>query len=251
MIISPFTPLNFTEYKSIGLPSEFTQFFSTDDTIYIQILRTAEEEPLYCNLESLKGMTKPITRTTVAIGSMYLDSYEISGMAEGFYYVSLGGEIESNTFEVLSDSVRLSRSVLIQYSPASNDTRNDVVAEVMGVRKYFSWRIPGGFKDSGWDFSVDNEQFVSQNADIVELYSRESVQMTLTVGWSEGVPIWFGQMLNRIFTCKYVYLDGLRYARYQSSVPEKEQPIANVNSFIFNLKVQRIHYTAPKLLSLL
>lgn len=247
MIISPFTPLYFPGSRSpYGGECPFMQFFGTGDLIYMQVIRTSDESPAMCKIYSGDNAlaTRIILPVTTQIGGAYVDAYSFTLNAEGIYSVSIGGE-ECEPFEVTSDQEKLDRSVLIEYSPAENSTRNDVVPVINGTRCYFAFRVPGGFKPDGYEFAVDNEQYVSQNADIVELYARESMQETLTVGWSRGVPIWFGQMLNRLLTCRYVYIDGLRYARYQSSVPDKTQTMEGVNGFIFTQKLQRINHLEP------
>lgn len=44
------------------------------------------------------------------------------------------------------------------------------------MQYFLDFRAPGGFKDSNWAFTVDNEQFTTPDGDIVELYSREATQ---------------------------------------------------------------------------
>lgn len=247
MLISPFSPVFFLGLrKSYGGECPFVQFFSLEDSIYVQVIRTSDEQKQLCMVHNIdKSYFVPSQSSTDSIGNgNYVDSYNVKFTTEGYYYLSIG-DYESEPFLVTSNQNYLDRSVLIEYSPADNSTRNDVVPIIGEERRYFAFRVPGGFKPSGLDFSVDNEQFVAQSADIVELYAHESMQETLTVGWSRGVPIWFGQLLNRLLTCRYVYIDGRRYARYQSSVPEKEQTIEGVNAFVFTQKLQRINNLEP------
>lgn len=248
MLISPFTPLFFlTPRKSFEGECPFMQFFSVDDCIYIQVIRASDEESCAC-VVTKEGYSaaQHVFATSSQIGnSSYVDTYSLNINIEGIYTVSIGGH-ESEPFEVTSDQTKLERSVLIEYSPADNTTRCDVVPIIDDERQYFAFRVPGGFKPSGYDFSVDNEQFISQRADIVELYARESTQETLTIGWSRGVPVWFGQMINRLLTCRYVYIDSFRYARFESSVPEMTQTIEGMNSFVFTQKLQRINYLEPQ-----
>lgn len=173
-----------------------------------------------------------------------MDYCILSGLDDGCYVLRLNGN-DSEPFIVVSDENALLGTVLIQYSLADNRTRKDAVSIVNDSRLFFSFRVQGGFKDSGCSFSVDNEQFVTDMSDIVELYGKESVQQNLVVGNSTGVPIWVGQLLNRILTCRYVYIDGKRFARYESSVPQKEQVMEGVNSFVFTQTVQKVNYIEP------
>lgn len=252
MILSPFTPLFFPSAKADGIESTYIQTFSTDDVILVEIFGMSHETL------SFKLYSEP-THTEVTLSafdahtiddtmSFYIGKLKLS---VGFYSVSFE-ERSSALFRVVSaDDPILEDTVLMQYSPADNKTRADVVGIIDTTRLFFAFRIPGGFKDGGWSFSVDNDQFVTEESDLIELYARESLQKTLTIGNGAGVPIWFGQMVNRALTCKYVYLDGWRYARYQSSVPEKEQVCEGVNSFVFSQKVQQINNINPKIESML
>lgn len=248
MIMSPFNPIFFLGgRKCNGIESPYTQIFGSDDTILIEVIRTEDETPnivTLVNAETGEDVMELAMRTISIGDGECVDCYDISGLVDGFYFLAIDDE-ESETFRVTSDTDMLRYTCLIEYSPADNKIRRDVLGMADGKRLYFSFRIPGGFKDNGWSFSVENEQFVTQLSDIVELYGRESCQHILTVGHSDGVPIWFGDLLNRLLTCKYVYIDGKRYARAESSVPEKEQTIDGVNSFVFTQKLQRIHNIEP------
>ena len=245
MIITPFSPLFFnTAHSTSGQDCPFTQFFADSDTILLQVIRTPEEPCLICEICSIDNVQLIEAESFILDNGNYVDCYEVCNLAIGCYYIVLGDRT-SEIFEIISDSRILEKSVLIEYSPANNSIRTDVVPVLNGVRKYFAFRVPGGFRDSDWDFTVDSEQFTTQDADIVQLYATESTQKSLTVGWGQGVPVWFGQLINRLLTCKYVYIDGHRYARYESSVPEKEQTLTGVNSFVFTQKLQEINHLEP------
>lgn len=251
MLISPFSPVFFLgSRKSCGGECPFTQFFAKGDSIYIQVIRTADEQSCQCILKRMTDNGSSVVSSLAVacdssqVGDVCVDGYTIPLTVDGYHYISIGDE-DSEPFDVTSDESAISESVLFEYSPSDNTVRCDVVPIIDGIRKWFSFRVPGGFKESGYNFSVDNEQFSTQSADLVDLYAIESVQETLTVGWNRGVPIWFGQLINRLLTCKYVYIDGLRYARYGSSVPEKEQTTPGVNGFIFSQKLQRIYHLEP------
>lgn len=245
MILSPFTPLFFPPLKVDGVESRYVQTFAKDDVILIELFG-APSETLDFHVYSEPGHTE--------VSSITSESYTLSStvklhviklqLPEGCYTVMTNGR-NSTMFKVTEDELALKDTVLIKYSPADNRTRADVAAIVDSKRVFFSFRVPGGFKDGGWSFSVDNEQFVTNDGDIMELYGRESTQMVLTIGHSAGVPIWFGQLINRLLTCKYVFIDGLRFARFESSVPEKTQVHNEVNSFVFTQNLQQIKYVEP------
>lgn len=247
MIISPFTPLFFINHRSDGIDSEYIQTFSTSDRILIEVLTAQNEAPIgYVYSEPSHQFKAEIAFTKVNIGPTLSLHYAYLTLTKGCYSVGFGTKV-SEPFLVTNESSLLKNSVLLQYSPADNKTRRDVMAFAGETRLFFSLRLPGGFKDNGLSFSVDSEQFVTDAADIVELYSLESTQKKLTIGTSSGVPIWIAQMLNRILTCKYVYIDGARHARFESSVPETEQVLDGVNSFVVTQMVQEVRYIEPEI----
>lgn len=248
MIISPFNSIFFLgSRKTDGLECPYLQTFSTTDVVMIEVIRTADEPAKAATLKNAVtgAAVNVLPRVSVSLGtSDALDCYTVSDVTDGIYFISIGDD-DSESFRVTSDPAYLKNTIVIEYSAADNNSRSDVVGIADDERLYFTFRIPGGFKDSGWNFSIDNEQFVTDKSDIVELYARESVQQTLTMGLSMGVPIWFGELLNRLLTCRYVYIDGKRFARFGSSVPEMEQTLDGVNSFVFSQKLQRINHLEP------
>ncbi len=245
MIISPLNPIFFLgNYKTFGAESDCLQVFSTDDVILLQVIRTSEENslPCYCYDANDMSMLFRFEAEKHKINTeSFVDIYTMTYRTPGVYRLRIGDQY-SEIFQITDDKVWLDNTVCFRYSLLNNSSRSDTVSIVAGKRIFFTFRTPGGFKDEGWTFSVDNEQFVTPESDILELYSRESTQKTLTVGSSRGVPIWYGQLLNRILTCRYVYIDDVRYARFESSVPEKSQVMEGLNSFVFTQKLQEVIY---------
>ncbi len=52
--------------------------------------------------------------------------------------------------------------------------------------------------------------------------------------------VWFGELLNRILCCTYVYFEGERFIRADANVPEMSQPIEGYKSYIFKQILQDI-----------
>lgn len=249
MIISPFTPLFFnSDHKTDGIESEYIQTFATTDRILIQIF----DSPYV-------GMTGTVVNaeTGQLVYSINFNTWDINkdvrlyfhliSLSPGYYYVSLMGVIKSDVFRVIDDEAELAKTTLIQYSMKNNRQRNDAVFFIDNMQYFFDFRVHGGFKDSGWSFNVDSEQFVTQHADIAQLYGLESTQKTFTLGGSSGVPIWFGEMLNRILVCSHVYFDTVKYSRKESSVPEVTQQLEGYNSFIFSQSLQQSVNLDPRI----
>ena len=242
MKLSPFTPLNFAESNaSDGLHSRYTQVFAPTDQIMIQVVADAEDTAptgtLYdaCTDEVVDTITWnewEINEDTVIYFHVFC------GLSDGFYKLTIEDKT-SDVFRVTSDEGILSKTTLLQYANKDNKQRDDVAFVIDGVRYFFDFRVPGGFKDSGWEFGVDNEQFTTQYQDVVELYASDYITKTFTMGNSIGVPVWFGALLNRLLTCQFVYINAERYVRDGSSVPSMESLIEGLDSFVFTQQLRK------------
>lgn len=248
-IISPFTPLFFvpTTERS-GARSKYVQTFSPSDRILVEVIRSGQDTvpvlPLYvCDLLNDSRRVQRWKIWSVNSSTTLLWS-AIQGLAPGIYNVSFD-TYESEPFCVTDDDLLLAQTTLLQYSMRDNRQRDDAVFVIDGMRNFFDWRIPGGLKDDGWSFGVDNEQFTSSAYDVVDVYSREVTIKTLTLGNSQGCPIWYGDLLNRVLSCTYVYVDGVRYCRHDSSVPEVNTTIEGLRSYIFKQQLQRVMLLDP------
>ena len=243
MKLSPFTPIYFPEANvSDGLKSRYVQTWAPTDQIMIQVVAsTSESAPtatLYnaCTDEAVGVITWNVWAMNTD-KKIFFHVYQ--GLTEGYYYLTIADKT-SEVFRVTSDTGLLERTTLIQYRNKDNKQRDDVAFVIDSVPYFFDIRVPGGFKDSGWAFGVDNEQFSTQYQDLVELYSSFYTDKTFTMGNSIGVPVWFGEMLNRLLTCHFVYIGGVRYARSESSVPEMEQLVEGLDSFVFTQQLRKI-----------
>jgi hypothetical protein len=164
----------------------------------------------------------------------------IQGLSPGYYRVQIG-DMESAVFRVTNDAFLLSHTTLVQYRFKDNKQRDDVVSVINYMPYFFDWRVPGGFKDSGWSFGVTNEQFTTQFEDVVELYATDYLMKTFTMGNAEGVPVWYGEMLNRVLTSSYVYFDGVRYTRNDSETPSINTLVDGLDSFVFTQVLRKAH----------
>lgn len=240
MLISPFTPLFFISRKADGIDSEYVQTFSPSDRILIQLIGTPSEVASAMVIDELSG--DPLYQiqfgTWMVNDSVCLNFASLS-LSPGRYSVVIDGIGKSEMFAVTDDPLTLGKTTLIQYSMNNNRQRNDAVFFINGMQHFFDFRVPGGFKDSNWTFGVDNEQFVTPQADISQLFGMESTQKKFTLGGSMGVPVWFGEMLNRILVCSHVYFDGVKYCRKEANAPELTVQIDGINSFVFNQTLQQ------------
>lgn len=248
MILSPFTPLSFSHHKHDGIDSRYVQTFAPTDQILIELVGRIDEtvvakvftEPDHLLLYQVQGGVWDINDATRLLFA------EVS-LSPGYYSIEISGFGTSNIFRITDDPVILSNTTLIQYSMNNNRHRKDVVFFIDGMQRFFDFRVPGGFKDSNWSFAVEGEQFITDESDIVQLYGLDSTQKKFTLGNSEGCPVWFAELLNRILCCSYVYFDGERYARKDNSVPETTVLLEGINSFVFTQNLQKVVNLDPTL----
>lgn len=248
MILSPFTPLLFSHHKHDGIDSRYIQTFASTDQILIELLCAPNEEDGDWELYSEPNhILLTVIETSVwALNESTEVRFAVLSPSAGYYSIKING-MTSNVFRITDDPVILNNTTLIQYSMNNNRHRKDAVFFIDGMQRFFDFRVPGGFKDSNWSFAVEGEQFITPSADIVQLYGLDSTQKKFTLGNSEGCPIWFAELLNRLLCCTYVYFDGERYARKDNSVPETTVLLEGVNSFVFTQNLQKIVNIDPTL----
>ncbi|MBQ9524780.1 MAG: hypothetical protein IJR69_06635 [Bacteroidaceae bacterium] len=241
--ISPFTPIFFAPSADRhGAESKCVQVFSPADRILIEIIATGEQSapPDLVIRDVLKD--KELTyswRFWEMNNTTTLYFIELQRMHDGIFYASIGN-IVSKAFAVSSDETVLQDTVLLQYSNTDNMQRNDAVFWIDGMQRFFDFRIPGGFKDDNWTFSVNNEQFTTSDNDKTDLFGHESTIKALTIGNGDGCPVWFADLLNRLLCCNYVYVDKVRYCRNEGDVPEMNCEVEGQKSYIFTQGLQRV-----------
>lgn len=240
-MISPFTPLFFNIPKSDGLESEYIQTFAPSDKILVQLIKRPEEDEgdwILCKEPGHVPFSDVIYNVWEMNSVTALDFAALSP-SPGLYSLKIGGTY-SQAFRVTDDPLILENTTLIQYSMVNNRQRDDAVFFIDHMQYFFDFRAPGGFKDSNWAFGIESEQFTTDKADIVQLYALDSLQQKFTLGNSQGCPVWFAALLNRILCCSYVYFNGVRYARKETSTPEMNVQLEGVNSFVFTQNLQRV-----------
>ena len=234
--VSPFTPIFFTpSTDTSGSGSSYTQIFSPSDEILLQVICRSESRTITGKIINMFSAEAPIDITWKVWSMNQSDKllyHVITGLADGCYCVEING-IKSEPFRITSDKAELDKTTLIQYSMKDNKRRQDGIFWIGDTQFYFDWRVPGGFKDDNWTFGVENEQYTDSDNNMYDVYSAESTQKAFTLGDSCGCPIWFGEMLNRILSCTYVYFEGERFVRSGSSVPEMQKVMENRRSYVF------------------
>ena len=247
--ISPFTPLFFSpSTDDSGLGCRYEQTFAVTDHILIELIgKTDDAKPKVSIINHISGREYELVLSDYKFNSEdVLYFYILTSLMPGYYTIVIDGKL-SEIFKVTDNEEELSETVLVQYSMRDDKQRNDCKWYINGCQQFFDFRVPGGFKDNGWGFSVETEQFVTHQNDIISLYARETTSKTFTIGTQIGCPIWFAELLNRLLCCDYVYFDGIRYSRKDTSVPEPAEQYEGSRSFVFKQILQRVVNLEPTL----
>ena len=249
--ISPFTPLFFNPSRDTsGWAGRFTQTFSPEDRILIQAITDEPDAvgmflgaPGVAQPTALRPLSWRLNKSSAVVFST------LSRLSPGTYAVTVGtpsgGYCESLPFLVTDDPALLGGTTLIRYTGTDNRRRADAVFLIDRMRYVFEYRAQGGFKDDGWGFGVDNEQFTTAGMDVLDVHSHETETRVFTLGSGYGVPVWHAALLNRILSCPLTWFDGVRYTRQESSVPELNQTVEGQRSFIFKQTLQRVVWEQP------
>ena len=254
-IVSPFTPVFWKPTADkFGAKTQYVQTWAQTDRILVQCIQLGDGAPIV----GKDGNVPSLSLKDMSTGNVSLLAWQswalnewatvkwcvITALQVGIYSLLLG-DSESEPFCVSDEQDILNQTCLLQYSSKDNRQRMDAAFVVNGVRQFFDFRIPGGFIDNGWTFGVDNEQFTTGLYDTVDVHAHELVQKTLTLGNSEGVPVWFADLLNRLLTCTYVYVDQVRFSRHESDVPEIVSEMEGLRSYVFTQTLQQVVNLMP------
>ncbi len=235
MTFSPFNPVVFGDISF----TDFPHVFSVDDHIMIECFKEPHEEmpPLVLRRED-NETSYNLSWNCLTFGDRGVAYYLLKNLEPG-HYVFECDNIRSNEVIVTDKEEILSDTVLLQFCQTDNRSRYDIATKINNGKYFFDFRIPGGFRDSEWEFYVENEQFETAQADIIELYSIDILRKKLTIGSSVGVPAWVGELVNKALSCDLFYIDGERFCRVQESTPEVVLSNNEGSRFVYNVNLQQ------------
>ncbi|WP_117713364.1 hypothetical protein [Bacteroides sp. OM08-17BH] len=232
-------PLFFSPVKDkFGLEMDYIQRFHTSDRIHIQVFANASEE-VSVNLNNLAdGTSTPVTLSTYSQNDNVQMYYAIlRELKDSVYTISVNGML-SEPFMVCSSDTLLDETLLVRYSHKSNNSPFDNIFWIDDAQQVFNFRMEAGFKPNGYSPQVSNEQYRNQMQEIEELYSIPYDIYNLTIGNSSGVPYWYAKLINRILCLSLVEIDGTKYVRSESSVPEMTQVIEDSQLFQISVSLE-------------
>ena len=232
-------PLFFSPIKDkFGLDMDYIQKFHSSDKIHIQVFANASEEVSASLNDLATGNSTSIPLSTYNHNDNVVMYYAIlRELEDAVYTVTINGST-SEPFIVCSSDTLLEETVLIRYSHKSNNSSFDNIFWIDDIQQIFNFRVEAGFKPNGYSPQIDNEQYRNQMQEIEELYAVPYDVYNLTIGNSSGVPYWFAKHINRILCLSMVEIDGTRYVRSESSVPEMTQVIEDSQLFQISMALE-------------
>lgn len=221
-----FNPL---EYK-YAREGSFRQCFDVSDGILLQIFCDNGETPSAYLKNLITSTREVISFKTYTVKDGVVMYYTYLYPQEGLYSVIIGDK-ESKEFEVCEDS----DGVLIEYTHKDNNSVFDNIFWNGSTQFKFKLRFVGGFKPSGVNLEVDNEQFVNQKQEIVELYSIPYTTRTFYMGDVNGLPYYIAELFNKILCLSSVKIDGEGYVREGNSKPENTETLGGKELFMYSV----------------
>lgn len=211
----------------------FRQCFDLSDGIALQVFSNDGESPVATLNDKINSTSTDITFDTYQVNDSVTMYYTTLLPSEGIYSVTVNGS-ESEVFEVCENS----EGALIEYTHKDNNSVFDNIFWNGDVQYTFRFRVKGGFKPSGVTIEVDNEQFVNQKQEIVELYAIPYTTRTFSIGDSVGVPYYVAELINKILCLSDVRIDGESYVREGDSKPEKSETIGKKELFMYTVNLR-------------
>lgn len=229
-----FNPLKY-EFSNKG---SYRQCFDTTDGITIQVFCDEGEKPTATLNDKINSTSTAITLATYVINDSVVMHHAEVKPSEGVYTLTVAG-VESEEFEVCENSTQ----TLIEYSHKDN---NSVFNNIfwMGEKQItFKLRIAGGFKPSGVSIEVDNEQFVNQRQEIVELYAIPYTTRVLSIGDTNGIPYYVAEMINKALCLSNFKVNGEYFVREGNSKPDVVEAIGKKELFMYSVTLRTAENT--------
>ena len=218
------------EYANGG---SFRQCFDTSDGILLQVFCDGGEKPSAYLIDQIDGSSEEIDFRTYQVKDGVVMHYAMMYPEEGVYSISLN-KMHSEVFEVCENAA----GMLVEYTHKDNNSVFDNIFWDGSTQFVFNLRICGGVKPSGVNIEIDNEQFVNQRQEIVELYAVPYVTHTFSIGGVEGVPYYMAELLNKVFCLSDVKIDGKGYVREGNSKPEKVETLGRKELFLWTMNLR-------------
>ncbi len=245
--LSPLSSLNFDNNWRLDFqtPCCYEQRFARLDRIRAQYAGTDKYPFIVYLTDRVSGQVKTLDPTVISNYDNPVNNdsgkvYELllDSLPDGLYMLSIYMQIDTyevlmakSFFSVIEDDGTLMR---ITYSNRRNDFDT-----IFSDNRMFDFRVEGCFLPADTSFGVDNDGFRDQTGKYKQLFALPYRKEKLTIGGGFGVPNWVADKLNYIFSTSFVLIDGIKYVRSDSSVPEVTSLHIDYPKFVYKLEVER------------
>lgn len=190
----------------------YLQKWQKADTTLIQITSTIAPNDLQIYKADGKTVAFSIPFTLKATPTPGTMVYEclvnFSTLADGIYYLYISGSLMTNSFAFISEPIHVKAmhadTMLFTYYNSYN-----------AFKTFFTTNYKASFRcEAGiMDFAPERERasYVDEIHDVKTLSAVPYRQFKLFIGTAAGVAPWVLDLLNRIFACDNVTIEGLQY----------------------------------------
>lgn len=196
----------------------YFQKWNKADTTLLQITSTITPQDL--QVYNFDGITVALTKTwtlkaTPTLGVMVYECLvDFSTLPDGIYYLYLKGQLLNNIFSFISEPINLRtnhpNTLLFTYYNSYND-----------FDTFFTTNYKASFRcEAGiMDFSPERERaaYVDEIHDVKTLSAIPYRLYKLYIGEAPGVAPWVLDLMNRIFACNHVEINGKQYETNEGS----------------------------------
>lgn len=221
--ISQFSSLNFSDWKHDFESEEcYVQSFAKRDIIRVQLSQDESANFSFRFIDLGLNKSNDIALTLIDTKDNYkIYSFSYTGLDVGRYRIEilndLGEVVSFSSFNVLEREA-LKDTIRLRYTHREN--HYDVMFLEDEENLHFDFRVEGGFLYNEFQFKANTNNFRDQFYSDHQLSANPYETRKLTIGTSEGVPIWVGRKVNLIFSLSEVLINGDRYVRSEGSEPE-------------------------------
>lgn len=198
------------QIRSFEKIAYYKQKWKKADTTKLQIESSLAPEDLKVYNSSaavVKSIAWTVVHTEVNY-KIYELTFDISDLAEGVYFiyqrVTLGGIDWKTISEPIHSKTSWANTLLIIYKHSFNDYD---MAWTTGIAMKF--RVEAAIMEP--DFKRERTDYINQVHDTVTLKAIPFREFVLQVGKAPGVAPWVGDLLNRIFCCDDIDIEGMKY----------------------------------------
>jgi hypothetical protein len=196
--------------KSFEKSACYLQKWQRSDTTLIQITSTILPNDL--KIFNNVGVVKSIPFTNVGTASLGVIIYhclvDFSGVVDGIYQIEIDGKVGLNEFQFYSEPIYLKdlheNTLLFRCFNLYND---------FGVIFTTNYQIYFRCEAAIMEMEPKHERaaFIDEIHDIKTLSATPYREHKLKIGDAPGVAPWVIDLLNRIFSCSFVEIEGLEY----------------------------------------